>query len=218
MDINIFEGIDGAGKSTAARALCDFWESKGKKVISLREPSGYFRTILAQSLPKGDLPHLDEWMAFWMGRFEIWRHEILPYQDEDIVVIIDRSYASTYAYQIEGRSLAHFTTSFFFWKTQLLSMFKPNSIRVNHFYLRLSVETGLSRIGIRNVGDLKQFETEEILRRVKFGFDFYYDPKNARSHLASNECVRVINAELPPENVCAAIRATLVDDSKESVA
>lgn len=216
MNIYIIEGIDGSGKSTAAKALKDFWEKEGKEVLSLREPAGYFRSILIGGVGEGDTSYLNEWMAFWMGRFEIWRHEILPRQDEDIVVIIDRSYASTYAYQIEGRKLTHFTSSFFFWKEQLLLQFKPGSTRIHHLYLRISVETGLSRVGLRGGGELTHFEIEDMQRRVKFGFDFYYAPKNARKNLSSIEVVYVIDGEVSREEVCDQVTKVLIHQKQDN--
>lgn len=200
MKIHIIEGIDGSGKSTASRFIKSLFLDK--KVIELREPDGYFRNILTEAASTRDMSLFDEWMCFWLSRFDLWMNQILPFVNEDVVVIIDRSFVSTYAYQIYGRGLGQdFEKSFYFWKKELLNLFTDKEmIQIHHIYMRASVDIAQARISSRpsKAGDLTQFEAEDMQKRVKSGFDIYY---NNKSNLASFEDVVVINANNSIEDV-----------------
>jgi dTMP kinase len=90
------EGIDGAGKTTLQRALANHWRRRGLRVLELQEPS---------KGPSGrrarQLSGLDPWTAA-MGFTEdrrLQRHRIEGALQRGTVVLMDRSYYSTLAYQ-----------------------------------------------------------------------------------------------------------------------
>lgn len=210
MNIYIIEGIDGAGKSTAARAIREIFLNK--RILSFREPDGFFRTILAKSAIADNLPFLDEYIVFWLNRFDLWMNQIIPEVDncidsQNTVIVIDRSFPSTYAYQIEGRGMKDYEKSFFFWKKNLISLFEGKMVEIHHIYLRISVEVGLSRIVVRKSGqdDLTQFEKKDLLQRVKTGFDLFYGPGNG-SNFSSIEYIHIIDASKSIDEVIAQIK------------
>lgn len=210
MKIYIVEGIDGSGKSTASRFIKDLFSHK--EVLGFREPDGYFRKILCIAAdPKTtSMTALDEWMCFWLNRFDLWMNRILPFVDKDVIVIIDRSFVSTFAYQISGRDLgSEFEKSFFFWKNNLLNIFSDKEVTIQHIYMRTSVRVAQERLGKRSItiDDLTQFEEEPMQMRVKSGFDLYYHDK---SHMAPIESVVVINADKTLDEVNAELREKLV--------
>jgi dTMP kinase len=90
------EGIDGSGKSTLGRALAAALRRRGLSVRLRREPSDRRLGALAQSASVGDP---------WSGAiyFTIDRYLARPALERDLarhdVVVADRSYYSTLAYQ-----------------------------------------------------------------------------------------------------------------------
>jgi len=90
------EGIDGAGKSTLARALSTALRRRGFSVALLHEPSDPRLGSLAQSVSRDDP---------WSGAvyFTVDRHIARPALEQALlrhdVVLTDRSFYSTLAYQ-----------------------------------------------------------------------------------------------------------------------
>ena len=103
----VFEGGDGAGKSTQARALFRQVKRSGYQIILTREPGG---TDLGESLRRllknrpGTTP-LSELFLFQAARSQLVKQVIQPALDQQIHVICDRFTASTIAYQGYGRGL-----------------------------------------------------------------------------------------------------------------
>lgn len=103
-----FEGIDGCGKTTQIRYLTDFLEQNGFEVIATREPGGtdfseHLRDILLHS--KHKISPISELFLFNAARAHLIETLILPAIKNNKVVISDRFYDSTLAYQGYGRGL-----------------------------------------------------------------------------------------------------------------
>ncbi len=194
MNIYIIEGIDGSGKSTVSKFIKGMFPDK--EIMDFREPDGLYRSFLSRAgRNEIKINHMDEWICFWMNRFDLWVNVILPRVNDDVIVIIDRSFVSTYAYQISGRMLNNdYVTSFFFWRERLLELFADKDATICHIYMRASVKVAQARISSRkvNAADLIQFEEERMQQRVKSGFDIYY---NDKLNLKSFEKVVIINAD-----------------------
>ena len=103
------EGVDGAGKSTQAARLVSQLVDEGYDVEFFREPGGaplseHIRTILLDSnFEIGSLPEL---LLFSAARAQLVEECIRPALDEGRVVVCDRFYDSTTAYQGAGRGIA----------------------------------------------------------------------------------------------------------------
>lgn len=95
------EGIDGAGKSTQAEILKEKLKKRGLDVILLKEPtsSKWGRKIKEISKKTKSLDPLEELELFVKDREFNVREKILPALKEKKIVIIDRYYISTIAYQ-----------------------------------------------------------------------------------------------------------------------
>lgn len=104
----VFEGPEGAGKTTQLRLLEARLKDSSLEVLSLREPGG---TSLGDSIRRIvlDLPdhmsHSAEALLFMASRAELVSREIDPALARGVVVLMDRFFLSTYAYQIYGRGL-----------------------------------------------------------------------------------------------------------------
>ena len=103
-----FEGIEGSGKTTQAKLLKGYLESKGLEVVLTREPGGTelserIRQLLADpSLP---IRPEAELMLFMASRAQHVRELIRPALERGATVICDRFADSTVAYQGYGRGL-----------------------------------------------------------------------------------------------------------------
>ena len=96
----VLEGIDGSGKSTLVRGLAAWLRERGREVVTSREPTdGPHGTALRQSAKTGRLSINDEFNLFLKDRTEHVATLISPALDRGAVVILDRYYFSTAAYQ-----------------------------------------------------------------------------------------------------------------------
>lgn len=105
----VFEGAEGAGKSTQIRLLLARLKSEGIACIAFREPGGTpvgdaIREILLD--PAREITPATESLLFMASRAELIAREVRPAIAGGMVVILDRFFLSTYAYQIAGRGLA----------------------------------------------------------------------------------------------------------------
>lgn len=104
-----FEGIDGVGKSTQADLLESFLKDKGRKVIRTFEPGG---TELGQEIRhlllhrKGDVAPRSEALLYAADRAHHVATKIRPALAEGSVVISDRYFDSSVAYQGAARELS----------------------------------------------------------------------------------------------------------------
>ncbi len=95
-----FEGIDGSGKSTQAAMLVKWLEGQGHKVVFSKEPTnGPHGQRLRQSFVTKRLSPAEELQAFIDDRREHVQQLVRPALQRGDVVVIDRYYYSTVAYQ-----------------------------------------------------------------------------------------------------------------------
>ncbi len=104
-----FEGIDGVGKSTQADLLETWLQSQGKTVVRTLEPGGTevgieIRKILLHH--RGDLAPRAEAALFAADRAHHVASKIRPALERGEVVITDRYFDSSVAYQGAGRELS----------------------------------------------------------------------------------------------------------------
>jgi dTMP kinase len=94
------EGIDGVGKTTQLSALRDALEAAGLDVVTSREPTlGPHGQRLRQSMREGRLGPDEELALFMADRREHVASLIAPSLAAGKVVLLDRYYFSTAAYQ-----------------------------------------------------------------------------------------------------------------------
>ncbi|MEZ5176310.1 MAG: dTMP kinase [Acidimicrobiia bacterium] len=159
------EGIEGAGKSTVAKAIADHLKTVGHPAIFVREPGGTdvgerIREIL---LGNGDPPSpRAEAVLFAASRAQLVETVIKPALMDRSWVVSDRSAYSSLAYQAIGRGL------------DLTAIRNLNDIAIDGLWpgrvvlLRLSAEAGLER---QAVDDRIGSEAITFHHRVADGFD-----------------------------------------------
>ncbi len=104
-----FEGIDYSGKSTQAKLLVEKLTSSGKDVLFLREPGGTELSEKIRSILL-DKAHIEmspvaELLLFSAARSQLVRQVIIPALAQKKIVVCDRFYDSTTAYQGYGRGI-----------------------------------------------------------------------------------------------------------------
>jgi dTMP kinase len=96
----VIEGVDGTGKSTLIRRLQAHCEGLGMGCVLSREPTnGVWGTRLRESARTGRLPLEEELELFLRDRKEHVDELILPALGEGKVVLLDRYFISSAAYQ-----------------------------------------------------------------------------------------------------------------------
>jgi dTMP kinase len=103
-----FEGIDFSGKTTQAKMLSDRFNAEGHPAVLVREPGN---TAISESI-RAMLLHGEsvvndraELLLFEASRAQLVSEVILPVLREGSIVVCDRFFDSTYAYQGFGRRL-----------------------------------------------------------------------------------------------------------------
>jgi dTMP kinase len=101
----VFEGGEGSGKSTAAKAVVRRLEASGREVVLTREPGGTPVGERVRALLHEELTPWAEAFAFLVARAQLVETVIRPALARGAVVICDRYAASTFAYQGYARGL-----------------------------------------------------------------------------------------------------------------
>jgi dTMP kinase len=163
------EGIDGAGKTTQVRLLEQALRRLGESVITSKEPTdGPWGRKIRESAATGRLSLEDELEAFVNDRIDHVRMVIRPALDAGEIVILDRYFYSTIAYQgSRGRDIAE------------LKAFMESIAPVPAVVLLLDVapEEGIRRISESRKEQPNAFEKIETLTRVREAFHKIAEPR-----------------------------------------
>ncbi len=153
-----FEGIDGVGKSTQAKMLKDVLEHTGEEVVLSKEPTnGKYGKILRDSAQSGRLPADEELEVFVNDRKEHLQTLVRPALAEGKIVIFDRYFYSTIAYQGERTNKIDEIND------QMRSFADIPDIV---FLLDADPELCLVRIGARD-GQANEFEKLDQLTKIR---------------------------------------------------
>lgn len=152
------EGGEGAGKSTAARYLAEWFRSRGREVVLTREPGGSplaeaIRGLVLSSWEEG-VPAETEVLLMFAARAAHLAATIRPALARGAVVISDRFVDASWAYQGAGRGVPAA-------RLAELEAFVLGPLRPDLTLLfDLPPEQGLARAHSR--GDANRFEAEAI--------------------------------------------------------
>lgn len=163
-----FEGIDGSGKSTQIKLLEQQLTKQGYSVQIFREPGGTdvsekIRDLLLQ--PENHIKPVAEILLFSAARAQLIAEKVKPLLEKDVIVILDRYYDSTIAYQGYGRSAL-----------PLQDVHKLNDIASHYlspditFYLQLSLQEAENRIS-RDAKDRIEQAGRPFYEKVIQGFE-----------------------------------------------
>ena len=161
-----FEGIDGCGKTTQIKLLAELLIKQGKEVVIIREPGG---TIFSESIRsillshKFDIEPVTELLLFEASRSNLINKVIMPALDSGKIVVTDRFFDSTTAYQGYGRGLD--LKSVLFCNDLATGQLKPDIT----IFLDVSIDTSIRRSGNRK-HDRIELAGREFFDRVRNGF------------------------------------------------
>ena len=151
----ILEGIDGCGKTTHAKLVTQWLTANGHSVLHTKEPSrGPIGLLLRDYLKKETQPLIDA-LLFTADRAEHVEKEINPAVEEGKIVVCERYYFSTIAYQMaQGLDKK--------WLTELNAFAtKPDLV----ILLDLNPEVSVKRTSTN-----EKFETLDFLKKVNHNY------------------------------------------------
>ena len=196
------EGIEGAGKSTIARALHLKLEQRGIALLLTREPGG---TPLAErmrelvlSRDNEALSPVAETLIMFAARAVHLDNAVRPALAAGRWVLCDRFTDASYAYQGAGRGVSTALVD------QLAAAVHGDLWPARTLLLDVPVDTGLARTRLR-AGAPDRFEAERpaFFERVRSAY--------LQRAAADPRRIRVINAQLPTAQVVAACLAAMDD-------
>lgn len=184
-----FEGIDGCGKSTQIDLLKKYFETKGIEYFVFREPGGTEISERIRSLllhETYEMNPVTELLLFSAARSQLIQEKVLPLLKKNKIVILDRFFDSTTAYQGYGRQ-----------SVDLNSIQVLNDLATHHtkpditFYLKIDPEVAEKRTD----GNLKD-------RMENAGLEFFSKVSKGYDELATKEeRIHSIDATLSPQQM-----------------
>ncbi len=196
-----FEGTEGCGKSTQVTLLAERMRALGHRVRTLREPGGTpigeeIRHTLKHSKNNAAMTAEAELLLMNASRAQIVREVIRPALAAGEIVICDRFYDSTVAYQGYGRQLD-------LEKVRSIVQFaigdtKPQLTLFLHVPAEVSAERMRSRQAtLPFVRDRIEEADQAFFARVAHGYNVIVKNEPQR--------VKVVNGARPMDMVCADI-------------
>lgn len=169
----VFEGAEGAGKSTQIAMLAQALRGRGVPHLVVREPGGTpagerIRALLLD--PAQDMVATTEALLFLASRAELVTTVIRPALDDGQLVIADRFFLSTYAYQVAGRGLPEEAV-------QSANQFATGGVAPDlTILLHHHAAAGLARADRRGARDRIERAGDNFHRAVEAAFDRFAEP------------------------------------------
>tara|TARA_R110002012_G_scaffold76827_2_gene194226 strand:- start:21212 stop:21847 length:636 start_codon:yes stop_codon:yes gene_type:complete len=165
----VFDGSNGAGKTTVINEVEKYLKTKGLDVIMTREPGGtpigekIRNIILDSSTP--EMCDMTELMLFGAGRAQHIQEKIIPALDDGKIIISDRFDAATFSFQHYARGIdIDIITKI---NNLALDGFKPDM----NIILDLDPLEGLKRVKQRGEGlDRLEDEKLDFLDKARNGY------------------------------------------------
>jgi dTMP kinase len=202
----VFEGGEGSGKSTQLRRVSASLARREVSHLCLREPGGTplgteVRRLLLDRA--SDITHRAEALLFMASRAQLVEREILPALQRGDVVLLDRFFLSTYAYQIAGHGLPED-------EVRAANRFATGGLTPDlTLLLTFPVTEGLARAGRRATShDRIEAMGEPFHRRVAAAFGTFADPFWQSDHPECGPIV-AIDAEGREDEVAERVSAAL---------
>jgi len=202
----VFEGIDGCGKTTQANHFEELltWllhsgyepqnlSFENKNIIRLREPgstsvSESIRSIL---LGEYDLNKKTNSLLFYAARSDLLEKVVVPSLKKGNVVLMDRFYHSTTAYQSAQGMNKNFLDAL---REEIVENVMPDTA----LYYNISIETSEQRRNIRVEDDSNEQEYTSYDRETR---EFFEKVKSSYKEMVSNKELVSVDANNNPEQV-----------------
>lgn len=172
------EGIDGSGKSEQSTKLEEYFASQKKKVVLVTEPrkdSSTFHDLIHKILlGEVSLSPISLQYLFSADRVQNHIETVIPALQAGKVVISHRTFWSIVPYAISDLDpkLYKNTAQFLLVANSVLSMYHQFILPDMTFYLDVSVEEAMKRLGKRKNKQKEFYEKEEKLRKHVLGYQW----------------------------------------------
>lgn len=175
----VFEGVEGAGKTTQMERLADRLDRARVACSALREPGGTplgdeIRRLLLD--PNTSVAPWSEAFLFLASRAQLVGSVLKPALATGAVVLLDRFVLSTYAYQVAGRGLPEATVRAA--TRAAMQELRPDVTLL----LTLPPTVGIQRAHQRSVWDRIERAGVEFHERVGGAFAAFAKPGWQRKH------------------------------------
>jgi dTMP kinase len=203
----VLEGPEGAGKSTQLRLLAEWLVARGHEVLAVREPGG---TVLGDEIrrilldPASDIVPSAEALLFMASRGQLVERVLRPALASNTIVLLDRFFLSTYAYQGAGRGMPE--SDIVMANRIVTGGLKPDLTLL----LDIAAEDGLKRVVQRGTHDRMERVAGGFHDRVAAAFRRFATAEWQSHH---PECgpIAVIDARGTEGEVLARLHAVLRD-------
>lgn len=177
----VFDGMEGAGKSTQVQAIARWLTDRGHEVVVTREPGGTPMAEELRAIIKRDghepMDPVTEVMLMWAARRQHVKELIMPALDRGKIVLCDRFIPSTLAYQVYGRGLPQDVAFDPFLNMTLCGGGIGESLEgaLPDLTVILDVPPEVSAERVHNRGTPDRFEQEDLafFERVRGGYRAY---------------------------------------------
>lgn len=166
----IFEGVDGSGKSTTMKKVAENLINKGYDVFVTAEPtySDIGRCFRDLALDKGIDP-LTELYLICADRNEHIIKEINPAIEQGKIVLCDRFYPSTLAYQVVDMAYSErgfiYNGIYLRYRDMVLEPIKKVKHRISFIWFDIHFNTYRKRVQKRSDNNLKDIMSETVFWR-----------------------------------------------------
>lgn len=163
-----FEGCEGCGKSTQSRLLKEYLEQNGTEFVAAREPGGteISEKIRSLILDKNNVSMTarTEALLYAAARTQILEETVKPALESGKVVVLDRYFDSSFAYQAYARGLGYDFVA------------AANSYAIENFtpdvtiFMNVPPENSFRRKGGADEGDRLELEGLAFHKKVYEGY------------------------------------------------
>ena len=183
----VFEGIDGTGKTTQVRLLKEYLEKNGFEVQTTHEPTkGFYGQKIRELAVNGrDCSVEEEFKLFLLDREEDVQKNVLPSLKLGKIVLMDRYYFSSMAYQ-GARGLDPQMI-----RRENEKIAPPPELMI---IIEISIEESINRINNYRNEQLDAFEDINLLKISKKIFDELTEPYIVR--LNGNKPIAKVQEEI----------------------
>lgn len=200
----VFDGMDGAGKSTQIQLLKKEFASSA---VFTREPGG---TPLAEEIRKVVRDHpfaetstpLNHFLLFWAAREELQHNLVVPALQSGKHVFSDRGDSSTFAFQLYGEEQQGLFDLFIFMRNCVFAGRRPPDL-----YIVFDLPAATARE--RALRDAQQMKTRYDVRDIRYYERVRDGFRKFDKFVNYGRPVEFVDATQPPEEVHQAVIAIL---------